>query len=83
MKFHEHSCYYDIERRQDTYPVVLKCSALETIDSYPSSWIHTFKGTINAGYGSVFFHIFQDVKHFRIHAGVDIHPVTDGVDPMN
>ena len=47
--------------RKDAYPVALKHSALETIDSYPSSWIHSytdgsaFKGTINAGYGSVIF----------------------------
>ena len=41
-----------------TYPVALKASALETIDSYPPSWIHSytdgsaFKGTVNAGYGA-------------------------------
>ena len=39
-------------------PNVLKLGALETIDSYPNSWIHTytdgsaFKATINAGYGA-------------------------------
>ena len=36
----------------------LKASALETIDSYPLTWIHAytdgsaFKGTVNAGYGA-------------------------------
>ena len=39
-------------------PLILKTSALETIDSYPKDWIHTytdgsaFKATINAGYGA-------------------------------
>ena len=39
-------------------PLILKASALETIDSYPKDWIHTytdgsaFKATINAGYGA-------------------------------
>ena len=43
---------------KNTYPVALKTSALETIDSYPSTWIHAytdgsaFKGTVNAGYGA-------------------------------
>jgi len=41
---------------KQSYPVALKASALETIDSYPSTWIHSytdgsaFKATINAGY---------------------------------
>ena len=45
--------------KKDANPVVLKHSALETIDSYPSTWIHAytdgsaFKATINAGYGAV------------------------------
>ena len=44
-----------------SYPVALKASALETIDSYPTTWIHSytdgsaFKGTINAGYGAVVY----------------------------
>ena len=44
---------------KESNPLALKCSALETIDSYPSSWIHSytdgsaFKATVNAGYGSV------------------------------
>ena len=39
-------------------PNILKLGALETIDSYPNSWVHTytdgsaFKATINAGYGA-------------------------------
>ena len=39
-------------------PLILKTSALDTIDSYPKDWIHTytdgsaFKATINAGYGA-------------------------------
>ena len=39
-------------------PNILKLGALETIDSYPKSWVHTytdgsaFKATINAGYGA-------------------------------
>ena len=43
---------------KNTYQIALKSSALETIDSYPSTWIHAytdgsaFKGTINAGYGA-------------------------------
>ena len=47
--------------KKDTYPVALKHSALETIDSYPPTWIHSytdgsaFKATINAGYGSVMY----------------------------
>ena len=42
-----------------TYPIALKSSALETIDSFPPSWVHSytdgsaFKATINAGYGAV------------------------------
>ena len=43
---------------KNTYPIALLHSALETIDTYPSTWIHSytdgsaFKGTINAGYGA-------------------------------
>ena len=43
-------------------PIVLKLSALETIDSYPKDWLHVytdgsaFKATINAGYGAVLCH---------------------------
>ena len=39
-------------------PLILKTSALDTIDSYPKDWIHTytdgsaFKSTINTGYGA-------------------------------
>ena len=46
---------------KQSYPVALKASALETIDSYPSTWIHSytdgsaFKATINAGYGAVIY----------------------------
>ena len=42
-------------------PVALKASALATIESYQSTWIHsytdgsTFKATINAGYGAVIY----------------------------
>ena len=42
-------------------PVALKASAFETIDSYPSTWIHSytdgsaFKATINARYGAVIY----------------------------
>ena len=45
--------------KKSSNPVGLKFSALETIDSYPLTWIHSytdgsaFKGTVNAGYGSV------------------------------
>ena len=45
--------------KKNSNPVGLKFSALETIDSYPLTWIHSytdgsaFKGTVNAGYGSV------------------------------
>ena len=43
---------------KNSNPIALKASALETIDSYPSTWIHSytdgsaFKATINAGYGA-------------------------------
>ena len=42
---------------KETLPTILKTSAMETIDSYPASWIHiytdgsAFKGTTYAGYG--------------------------------
>ena len=42
---------------KETLPTLLKTCALETIDSYPASWIHiytdgsAFKGTTFAGYG--------------------------------
>ena len=44
---------------KDFNSMVLKASALETIDSYSSTWVHSytngsaFKATINAGYGTV------------------------------
>ena len=44
---------------KDSNPIVLKASALETIDSYSPTWVHSytdgsaFKATINAGYGAV------------------------------
>ena len=46
---------------KQSYPIALKASALETIDSYPSTWIHSytdgsaFKATINAGYGAAIY----------------------------
>lgn len=46
---------------KNTNPIVLKSSALETIDTYPSTWTHSytdgsaFKGTVNAGYGAVIY----------------------------
>ena len=42
-----------------TYPIALKASALETIDAFPPTWVHSytdgsaFKATINAGYGAL------------------------------
>ena len=47
-----------MEQIKKSDPNVLKLGALETIDSYPNSWVHTytdgsaFKATINAGYGA-------------------------------
>ena len=44
---------------KDSNPIVLKASALETIDAFPPTWVHSytdgsaFKATINAGYGAV------------------------------
>ena len=46
---------------KSTNPIILKSSALETIDNYSSTWTHSntdgsaFKGTVNAGYGAVIY----------------------------
>ena len=53
---------------KSTNPIILKSSALETIDNYPSTWTHSytdgsaFKGTVNAGYGAVIYLPNEDIR---------------------
>ena len=79
-----------------TYPIALKASALETIDSFPTSWIHSytdgsaFKATINAGYGAVINfpdgdkkEVFNSSGSFCSNYIAEQHAITNAVDHIN